>query len=215
MPTVFLCLFFAVSLLHLFGSFIDNRRIRNATKGAVLLCLLGYYLTSAAVPRPWFAAALALSLLGDVLLIFKGGFAAGGFSFLLSHVCLIVVYAGALRACAPPWYFFIAAAAYAAGIFFEARAIFPRLPDKLHAPTLVYFGANASMNLTALLLLANDPCTATALIYSGAVLFFISDCLLFFVRFCPGVHIPRKHFPVMLTYIAGVLLITLGVLRLR
>jgi uncharacterized membrane protein YhhN len=49
--------------------------------------------------------------------------------------------------------------------------------------------------------------------YAGAVLFFASDCTLFLVRYFrnPDV-IFKKHFTVMLTYLAGEFLITLGIL---
>ena len=49
--------------------------------------------------------------------------------------------------------------------------------------------------------------------YIGAVLFFASDCTLFLVRYFrnPDV-IFKRHFTVMLTYLAGELLIVLGLL---
>ena len=54
-----------------------------------------------------------------------------------------------------------------------------------------------------------------AVAYVGAVLFFISDCTLFLVRYHKNKDlIFKRHFTVMLTYIVGELLITQGVLML-
>ncbi|MEA5050158.1 MAG: lysoplasmalogenase family protein [Oscillospiraceae bacterium] len=215
MSSVFLCLFAAASAIHLYGSFIDDRRVRNASKGAVVLFLLCFYLTRAAAPEKWFAAALVFSLLGDVLLMFRRCFAAGGVSFLFTHICLIVLWSRGIPAAFPPFLFFPAAAAYAAVIVWELRKVAKHLPRRLRFPAAFYLCTNAAMNLAALLQLLSSPGRATALIYAGAVCFFLSDCVLFFVRFPAGFRVPRRHFPVMLLYIAGILLITLGVLGLR
>jgi hypothetical protein len=49
--------------------------------------------------------------------------------------------------------------------------------------------------------------------YLGAVLFFASDCTLFLVRYYRDPNVVfKKHFTVMLTYLAGELLITLGIM---
>ena len=53
-----------------------------------------------------------------------------------------------------------------------------------------------------------------AVTFAGAVLFFISDTLLFFVRTDKDAA-QRSHFHVMLTYILGEFLIVLGLLMLN
>ena len=51
--------------------------------------------------------------------------------------------------------------------------------------------------------------------YAGAVLFFVSDCALFLVRYHKNKNLVyRRHFTVMLTYVLGELLITQGMLML-
>ena len=51
--------------------------------------------------------------------------------------------------------------------------------------------------------------------YIGAVLFFVSDCSLFLVRYYkPRKIVYKDHFTVMLTYILGELLITQGIIML-
>ena len=52
-----------------------------------------------------------------------------------------------------------------------------------------------------------------AVAFAGAVLFFISDCTLFLVRYHKNKNlIFKRHFTVMLTYLLGELLIVIGVL---
>ena len=71
------------------------------------------------------------------------------------------------------------------------------------------------MNVFAFMQLLSDPCLASAIAYIGAVLFFISDCSLFFVKFHKNRNIIfKRHFTVMLTYVLGEFLITQGVMML-
>ena len=75
----------------------DRRRLEFAAKPAVMVALLG--LAVALVPgsyasdaaRPWFVAALALSLVGDVLLMLpRDRFVGGLVAFLIAHLAYIV-----------------------------------------------------------------------------------------------------------------------------
>ena len=92
MQGFFIALFILVSLVHLYGSYRDKQSVRNVSKGLILLCLAGYYIFS--VEHVWWLvlAALFFSWLGDVLLMLKNGFAAGGISFMASHICFILIY---------------------------------------------------------------------------------------------------------------------------
>ena len=76
------------------------------------------------------------------------------------------------------------------------------LPECLFYPMLFYLITNATMNVFALLQLQSNPCIATRIIFLGAILFFISDSTLFFVRFKKS-KILNNHFLVMLTYIGA------------
>ena len=78
-----------------------------------------------------------------------------------------------------------------------------------------YLFCNSAMNVFALIQLTNAPSKGTVVAYIGAILFFISDCLLFLVRYYKKKDIIyKKHFFVMLTYILGEFMITLGTLLL-
>jgi len=76
---------------------IERRRLEYVAKPAVMLALIGLAVSltpgSAAsdVARPWFIAALGLSLFGDVLLMLPSEHFVGGLvAFLLAHVAFIV-----------------------------------------------------------------------------------------------------------------------------
>ncbi len=73
---------------------IDSRSLEYATKPTVTALLAGAALTldpTTPAMRPWFVAALVLSLLGDVLLMLPGDlFVPGLGSFLLAHVAYVV-----------------------------------------------------------------------------------------------------------------------------
>ena len=91
---IFLALFIAVSLLHLYDSWRDNHRRRRYTK-PLLLILLTLFYCFAAEKIDWvLVAALLFSWLGDVLLMPSGTkwFVSGGISFLVSHILFIFVY---------------------------------------------------------------------------------------------------------------------------
>ena len=214
MRYVFLALFVAVSAAHLYASYRSDKRLRSVTKAGILFCLAGYYITSAS-PISWLlVAALACSLAGDILLIFPHGFAAGGMFFWAAHIFFVLVYAPNIRFSAvPAWLYPLYAAVYGTAAFLELRYLRQYIPKKLFAPMCGYLCANALMNGAALLQLVSRPCAATALIYAGALLFYVSDSVLFFVRFDRSGR-RWNHFVVMLTYIAAEFLIVQGVLLL-
>ena len=68
------------------------------------------------------------------------------------------------------------------------------------------------MNLLALMQLMTTRHPGAVVAYAGAVLFFLSDCILFLVRYHRNPDfVPKHHFPVMLCYLSGEFLITLGI----
>ena len=74
-----------------------------------------------------------------------------------------------------------------------------------------YLLLNGAMNCFAIFRCITVPSAAAITTAVGAVLFFVSDCTLFFVRFHKESRW-KTHFPVMLTYLLGELLIVLGLL---
>ena len=218
MKYIFFAAFLAVSAVHLYGSYKKDAKIRAKTKGFIVLALAGFYFFSADKPEPITVAALLASCLGDVLLIKKGvrWFAAGGVSFAISHIFFILSYYPYIvfeKLSVP----FIAATslAYFIASVVIFRALSTRIPKKLFVPMLGYLLVNGAMNMFALMQFLTKACLASGIALAGAVLFFISDALLFFLHFHKANEIQKSHFKVMLTYIAAEFLITEGLILMQ
>ena len=214
MRFIFLGLFIIFVGIHLYASAKQDKPLRNRTKPFLLLSLLGFYLFSAEPVVAVVVLALLFSWLGDVLLIPKGNkwFTAGGIAFMISHAFFIAAYGREIEfdRIETGWILLLSA------FFITVVAILfsrlkPHLPEKLFYPMAFYLLLNGAMNCFALFRLISDPTPRTALTAVGAILFFISDCSLFFVRFHKESRL-KTHFPVMLTYSLGELLIVLGLL---
>lgn len=217
-----LILFFAFSAVHLYHSFREEQEKRKYTKPFLLLFLLLFYVFATLAGDEHLNRELALALLtswlGDVLLIPKGHgwFTAGGVSFGASHILFILVYTANITFAGVRWWIVIPVALiYYAVAFAVIRAVSPTTPKIMVGPMYLYLLANATMNTFALMQLITNHSAGTLIAYIGALLFFISDCTLFLVRYYKKNEdlIFHKHFTVMLTYLLGELLIVVGVMH--
>lgn len=130
-------------------------------------------------------AALALSLLGDVFLMYGDGarasdraFVAGLASFLLAHLAFVWAFAQGLRAPdLPGW--------LAAVVFYAAALLFVLLPraGALKLPVLVYCLVLAAMVFAAAARHQTLGDAASLRAVLGALLFMLSDSLLAWRRF--------------------------------
>ena len=213
---IFLALFVISSAVHLYHSWKDDSKKRAITKPMLLIFLLLYYIFAAKNPSWILVAALATSWLGDVLLIPKGNawFTAGGISFLISHLTFIAVYVPSIDFTAVKWYIVIPAAAIYLAIALKIiLSVKKNTPKIMVVPMYLYLIANSTMNIFALMQLLTNMSLAALIAYIGAVFFFASDCTLFLVRYHDNKDIIyKRHFTVMLTYLLGEFLITLGIL---
>lgn len=214
MDKFFLALFFISSILHLWESWNDNALGRARTKSFPILMLALAYIFFPGTPSPILLTALITSWLGDVLLIPKGNkwFIIGGSSFLVSHFLFMAVYLPHIHFSRIPWLILLPAAAlYASVSIAVIRAIRDNTPRIMAVSMWLYLLTNSSMNLFALMQLLTDRQPGEIAAFAGALLFFFSDCILFLVRFHRNpALVPRRHFPVMLCYLSGEFLITLG-----
>lgn len=212
MKYIALALFAVVTAAHLYASYRTDRKWRNRTKPFILITLTAYYLLATDDVRIAIVLALAFSWLGDVLLMPKGvkWFTAGGISFMIGHAAFIVGYYQDIDMANISKPLFIGMEIFflilVALIFSKLKQYLPR---PLVAPMFLYLFINGTMNCFAVLRMLSNPCAATVVTCIGAVLFFISDSTLFFVRFNKN-SILKTHFLVMLTYSVGELLIVLG-----
>ncbi len=218
MKYLFLAILAVSFAIHLYHSYRDEMKKRPYTKWILLLAILGYYLCSVEKPSALLVAALVTSWLGDVLLIPQGmpWFVSGGVSFLASHILFITVYVPNVKFENMTWWaVVIVALIYLVIAVFVIKTLLPTTSKSMVAPLFLYITANATMNVFAFMQLLTNPCLATAIAYAGAILFFISDCSLFFVKFHKNRDIIfKRHFTVMLTYVLGEFLITQGVILL-
>ena len=212
MKYIALAAFVIFTSVHLYASHIKNQKWRNYTKPFILITLTAYYLSASNDIRMTIILALFFSWLGDVLLMPKGvkWFTVGGISFMVSHVFFILGYWVDIDPVNVSWPVMIGMEVF---FFILVAIIFSRLkqylPKALVAPMFLYLFINGTMNCFAILRMMSNPCTATITTCIGAVLFFISDTSLFFVRFNKDSRL-KTHFIVMLTYSIGELLIVLG-----
>ena len=216
MQYLFFALFLGVSVWHLVDSWRDIPGNRAKTKPFLIPLLLLAYVAAAKEVSWVLVAALAASWLGDVLLIPKGTkwFVSGGISFLVSHILFILVYvtSGADLTKANLFILLPAAAVYVAVSVAVTLSLKDNCPKMMLAPMILYLVANSALNVFALTLMMTLRSPGAILAYVGAVFFFISDCTLYLVRYHKkGDRIFKKHFTVMLTYLVGEALITVGV----
>lgn len=214
----FLILIAVMTAIHLYDSWKDNSNERARTKPFLLIFVTLYYLFAVPTPSWVLVAALTFSWLGDVLLIphGHGWFTAGGISFMFSHFLFIAVYVTRINFSLVPWLLVIPIAllyyAVAAVVIIKVQ---PTTPKPMVVPMYVYLLANSTMNAFSLMQLCSNPCKGTVVAFIGAILFFISDCTLFLVRYYKNQNlIFKRHFTVMATYVIGEFMITQGIIML-
>lgn len=220
---LYLAIFVVCTAVHLYASYIRRDSLRAPMKPIILLAILGCYLefmhANALEPSALVVFALVTSWIGDVLLIPKGvkWFTAGGISFWISHFLFIAAYveSGIDFAAISPVPAVLIALAYAAVVVFLFSKLKKSLPKALFYPMFLYLMTNGAMNVFAWFRLMSGSCSVMSGIVTGvgALLFFISDSSLFFVRFDKNSPI-KSHFLVMLTYSLGEFLIAAGLMLL-
>ena len=209
-----LVIFIITTSIHLYASYNKNQSLRNVSKPWILLSLLGFYVYSVEEIKATVVLALIFSWIGDMFLILKGvkWFTVGGISFMISHFFFILSYAEFVDFSKINTIFIV----LLVGLFVISSSIIfkylkPHLPKPLFYPMYLYLVINGTMNCFAWfrsMSISGLPCIITAI---GALLFYISDSSLFFVRFKKNSRL-KTHFLVMLTYSLGELLIVLGLI---
>lgn len=210
---IFAYIFIFTSLIHLYASITKNKQLRNISKVFIipsLILLYSYNVVNGV--KPLFILALIFSWLGDVFLIFKGipYFSLGGLSFGLAHVFFILSYIPNINLSSNNIYIVLGVAlVYLIIIFLYFSYMKKYIKGGIFVPMVLYLISNASMNCFALAQFLTSLDIIPGIIYIGAILFFISDCKLFQVRFA-NEESKQNHFLVMLTYILAEYLIVLG-----
>jgi uncharacterized membrane protein YhhN len=148
--------------------------------------------------RRWVRAGLALSLAGDVSLMWPQGFLPGLVSFLLAHLAYIAAFTSKVRFAARPLAFAVYGVV-AAAILWQ---LWPGVPPSLRAPVLAYVVCLAAMAAQAgVLWLAARGTAAEVLARNaalGGLLFMSSDSLLAFDKF--AAPLPLASLWILATY---------------
>lgn len=214
MKIIVLILFFIVTAIHLYASLKQDKPLRNKTKPFILLLLLAFYWLSAEKILITVILALIFSWIGDVLLIPRGvkWFTAGGIAFMVSHIFFILTYARLtdFSRISRVWMIILPVLFITSTLIIFSK-LRPHLPKALFYPMLLYLLINGGMNCFAWFRSMANPGLAAVITAIGALLFYISDSSLFFVRFDKNSPL-KTHFLVMLTYSIGEFLIVLGLI---
>ena len=217
-PNILFALYVVTSVIHLIRSWQDSPR-RRYTKPMMLLLLTLFYIFASDKMSWALICALVTSWIGDVLLIPKGTkwFVAGGISFLFCHVFFVIVYFPTVVWQNVIWWIWIPAAIIYYGISVRlTMTVKHNVPIAVLIPMIFYLIMNSTMNLFAIAQLMTLKSAGSIVAVIGAISFFISDCTLYLVRYHDNKElIFKKHFTVMLTYLVGEALITIGMLMVE
>jgi len=161
----------------------------------------------------WFAAGLAFSLLGDILLLLSGRFfLAGVAAFLIAQLAYVAGFNASLPPVNLPSLILAGLVALTALRLYRtlARGLQSSGQDKLKIPVLLYSSAISLMLLSALITLVRPEWGEGPawVVSAGALLFFVSDMLLAWEKF---VHPARgRPLRIIISYHLGQGLIILG-----
>ena len=214
MKYIFLTVFLISTAIHLYASKKEDTGLRNKSKPFILLSLLAFYVMATEDMSVLIVFALFFSWIGDLLLIHKGikWFASGGTVFAISHMFFIAGYTRDISFKKIPVILIILLSLIFTGtVVYIFSKLKSHLPKPLFYPAFFYLLLNGAMNCFAILRFASMSTVAAVITALGAILFFVSDTFQFFVRFRRNSKL-KTHFPIMLTYSVGELLIVLGLL---
>ena len=212
---IFLGIFLVAAVFNLIGTTKGREKFARITKPMLMISLCFYCLFKG-LPDPDYLLIIALFAcwLGDILIDPSDNkkFVIGGAAFFAGHVLFIICFGLKTDFSAFPLAIVLPVAAAYLGIsvavILTSRKNAPKI---MLIPLFLYLMCNSLTSIFALVLMVNSFGIWHLLSFAGAVLFFLSDCALFLLKFVP--EKPRFYktdFFVMSTYITGLLLITLG-----
>lgn len=209
---VFLAVFAAATLVHLIFTWRKDIKGRRWTKPLLIISLLVYYLCVSAAPSKLLVAALICSWIGDILLMWPGDLwlTLGGAFFIGAHVFLMVRFALMTASSDHPW-LLIAPIACAFVVFswLTYRKIKDKISLFLKIVMFMYLIINSAMNIFAFMHLWSEWSAGALLASVGALMFFISDCVLYLVMYTDNTLLV-SNFTVMITYLLAESLIVAG-----
>lgn len=211
---IFSILLFIVAAGNIAANYKNIRRLELITKPLLLPVIACLYITNAAQISPLWVAGLFLSFLGDTLLMFPQMFVFGGIAFGVSHLCYTshilihcVDYGDTAFAYAIP--VLIVYAVITAVLFTRIRK---GLQKQLHIPYFMYLFVNSLTNTAVLMAALSTGKVMYIFCFIGTVLFFYSDCVLFYGMANPPHCRHVQNVLIMATYIVAQYLLTSGMI---
>lgn len=212
----FTYIFACIVILELICGYITNlSSLHYFTKPLIVVSLLIFFFTRSPflnkTIRTFMILALICSLIGDVALLFDdinpNYFIIGLASFLVAHVMYVLVFLKQKDSKKSPIGFMIAMLLYAAFLFYMLK---DGLGDLL-IPVIVYMIVILSMSTTAYLRYKLDNIVSYNWVFSGALLFMLSDSILALDKFYQP--LPLSSVLIMLTYALAQYCIVIGILK--
>ena len=206
----------AAELLAIYNQW---QNVRYITKPLLLLLLLGFIAAQSSPDRSakkLLIAAAAFSLAGDIILLFdelgNNYFIAGLVSFLLAHICYILLFVHIRRKNNKPIVrgaAIIALLTYA--FFFWVLTAGGFSLGDMKIPVYIYCGVIVTMLLSIVFAFDFKRQPAGWRVLAGGILFVISDFLLAYNKFASAFE--YAGLAIMATYALAQLLIITGVLK--
>ena len=214
-----LYLFWAIALLNIIGEWTELLPLRIATKPLLMIVLgIWYYQATVShrtITHKFILVALGFSWLGDVLLMNETEvfFLLGLVSFLITHVLYILGFRREINLRQEPTLIRRQPlAALPIVLLFGGLLLllFNHIPGEMKIPVVIY-----SSVITLMVIIALNRCGRVSqesfrLVFTGAVLFMLSDSLIAINKFYFNDTLWKAGFFIMLLYIAGQYLIARG-----
>ena len=219
MKRIFLIVFILAGVTELLHGITDLGTIHFVGKSILLPSLVVYYYLSIKDNDGPVSGLLLLTLvlcwIGDVILMFQGDqfFVFGLIAFLLGHVTYIFVYRQHRNETSQEELRSIQRLRLAFPIVLAGTGLvvilYPHL-GALQVPVMVYAIVITVMTINALFRYGKTNTTSFFMVFSGAILFMMSDSLLAIGKFIEPIYL--SGFWIMLTYIGAQYLIVQGLI---
>jgi len=201
-----------VSAIHLVGCVKDNKTVIRVTKPFLVPLVILIMVASTSSINWLVVVGLLFGLGGDICLIFREetpkAFLAGLLSFMLGHVVYIIAFSlGTGFFEAIQWWSLLFMIPYLLVALFLHKSLKDHM-GKMKVPAMVYMGVILTMSVFALLRAFSANPLTFWFVFTGSVLFVVSDTILAFEHF-KNMSV-YNHAAVMATYITAQLLIALG-----
>lgn len=204
-----LIIFFIFLLADLYIIYKQKNKYRILTKPFIMPSLIFYYTQITTSVNELILAALILATIGDICLLSRQliYLGIGGFSFLMGHVCYIIAFLINIHHFELKPIYLVLLIIYLLFLYIINRTLFRKSNKSIKILAGVYFPILLLMSFIAFMQLTSINFNSFLLIYTGAILFTISDLMLFIKKIETR---PLLDLPVMSAYAIGQLLIVIG-----